>query len=221
MSSLKVFCGYDPRQPLAFTVLAHSIWKRASKPVFIQQLNLSQLPITRRGLTEFTYSRFLAPYLSGYEGYSIFCDADMLCLDDITKLIGFVDDQHDVFVSKNKLKFEWASMMIFNNERCKILTPKFVEDTNNGLLDFKWARSIGEVPGEWNHLIGYDEPNPDAKLIHFTQGIPCFPETKGTEFSDEWNKELKKAISTVSWKDIMGNSVHAKPVYDRLEKQNT
>lgn len=219
MSSLKVFCGYDPRQPLAFTVLAHSIWRRSSKPVDIQQLNLSQLPITRRGLTEFTYSRFLVPYLSDYQGISIFCDADMLCLCDIYELLQYVNGQHDVYVSKNKLRYEWASMMVFDNERCKVLTPEYIEDPANGLLDLNWAKSVGEVSGVYNQLVGYDEPNPQAKLIHFTQGIPCFPETKGTEFSAEWEAERRHANSTVPWKDIMGNSVHAKPVMERLQKE--
>src|SRR5688572_16713847 len=135
---IKVFCGYDPRQPVAFSVLINSIWRRASQPVLVQQLNLSQLPITRRGLTEFTYSRFLAPYLSDYQGISIFCDADMLCLCDIYELLQYVDGQHDVYVSKNKKSYEWASMMIFDNERCKVLTPSFVEDEKNGLLDLAW-----------------------------------------------------------------------------------
>jgi hypothetical protein len=31
---------------------------------------------------------------------------------------------------------------------------------------------IGELPAEWNHLVGVNEPNPDAKLVHFTLGVP-------------------------------------------------
>jgi lipopolysaccharide biosynthesis glycosyltransferase len=68
-------------------VLAHSIYKRASKPVSITPLVLSQLPIKRVGLTEFTYSRYLVPYLCGYEGLAIFMDADMLCLGDVHELV--------------------------------------------------------------------------------------------------------------------------------------
>ena len=36
--------------------------------------------------TEFSFSRFLTPYLCGYEGWAIFSDCDMLMLDDITGL---------------------------------------------------------------------------------------------------------------------------------------
>lgn len=219
-TTLKVFCGYDSRQPVAVTVLTHSIWKRASKPVFIQPLRLDQLPITRRGLTEFTYSRFLVPYLSNYEGISVFCDADMLMLGDICEILNDINETDDVFVSKNALKFEWASVMVFNNAKCKKLTPDFVENPKNSLFDFAWAKRVGDLPPEWNHLVGYDEISNDVKFVHFTQGIPCFPETQDSEFSREWNKEFKKAMSTVSWQDIMGNSVHAKPVLERLSHAN-
>ena len=36
--------------------------------------------------TEFTYTRFLVPYLCGYQGKAIFIDCDMLCLGDIAEL---------------------------------------------------------------------------------------------------------------------------------------
>lgn len=221
MENIRIYCGFDKRQPVAFNVLSHSIWSRASRPVSIQPLVLSQLPITRTGLTEFTYSRFLVPWLSGYDGYSIFMDADVLCLSDVTKILDGIDPRAAVSVSQNKLKFEWASVMVFHNNLCRQLTPEFVQDGNNKLFDFAWTKDIGRLDPEWNHLVGYDEPNPNAKLVHYTQGIPCFPETKDSEFAAEWNQELKKMVSTVSWKEIMGNSVHAQPVYNRLAKVNS
>lgn len=85
-----MFIGYDPRQPLAFQVLAHSIWAHARQPVSITRLALKQLPMTRHGLTEFTYSRFLVPYLCDYEGYAIFVDSDFLCRADVADLLRLV-----------------------------------------------------------------------------------------------------------------------------------
>lgn len=208
---LKVFIGYDPRQAVAFNVLAHSVMSRASQPVQIIRLQLNQLPIKRRGLTEFTYSRFLVPYLCGFEpGFSVFLDADMLCLGDINQLPpALLEPRGDaVYVVKNERRFEWPSMMVFNNHMCEALTPESVENPANNLYDLAWAQSIGERPAEWNHLVGYDQPNPNAKLIHFTMGIPCWPETKGCEFSEHWHKELKSANSTVSFESLMGKSVH-------------
>lgn len=215
--TLKVFIGFDPRQPIAYHVLAHSIISRASKPVSISPLRLAQLPIKRRGLTDFTYSRFLVPYLSQYKGQSIFIDSDFLCLGDIWELAKLINSTSTVTVVNNSLKFERASMMVFNNQLCEFrLTPKIVDDPANTLYDFAWAVEVGHVAKEWNHLVGYDPPNPNAKLIHFTQGIPCFPETKECEFAAEWMSEAQEMVSTVSWAEIMGRSVHAQPVLNRL-----
>lgn len=206
---MKAFIGFDPRQPLAFTVAAHSIWSRSSKPVEIIRLQLSQLPITRRGLTEFTYSRFLVPFLSNYEGYSLFVDADMLCLGDITTLKAS-DPMAEVSVVMHhgQRQFERASLMLFNCKRCKVLTPDYIQDTTHGLLDLYWAGRIGSLPKEWNHLVGYDEPRRDARMVHFTQGIPCWPETKEQEWAANWHAELAEAIGTVSFRELMGGSVH-------------
>lgn len=215
MRPVQLCLGVDPRQPIAATVLAHSLSTRSSLPLSITRLQLSQLPITRRGLTEFTYSRFLTPWVHDFEGISIFLDADMLCLGDIASLLAYPLAYPDVaaFVVPHTKKFEWPSLMVFNNARCSMLTPEYVQNPAHKLFDFSWADTIGELPHVWNHLVGYDAPNPEAKLVHFTQGIPCWPETKSCEFSGAWHDELQAALSTVSFKALMGPSVHAPYVY--------
>lgn len=214
---MRIFVGFDPRQPVAAQVLIHSLYTRSSSPLSITPLVLSQLPIRRRGLTEFTFSRYLVPYLCNYEGEALFMDADMLCLGDITELPkrlelvdglpanGFVAGVH---VVKHSRRFEWPSLMYFNNAKCENLTPALIESGTP--QDLKWADSIGALPPEWNHLVGYDAPNPNAKIVHFTQGIPAFKETWDCEFAQEWRDELDRCRSTVSWEDIMGQSVHKK-----------
>ncbi len=216
---MRVFIGVDPRQYVAATVLAHSIWSRASGPVSITQLHLNQLPIKRQGLTSFTFSRYIPPYLCGYIGKSLFMDADMLCLGDVYELADICDKQDaPVCVVKNpQFAFEWPSLMYFDNEKCRNLTPKFIEEGQPQML--KWAEKIGEIPATWNHLVGYDRTRKDAKNVHFTQGIPYFPETRDGEYSKEWNDELYAATSTVPWAEIMGGSVHAGPVLERLKKR--
>lgn len=213
----RIFIGYDQRQPVSYTALVQSIMRHASEPVAITPLILESLPVKRRGLTPFTYSRFLVPYLCDYEGWALFLDIDMLVRADIGELFALKDEGATVMVSKNKLRFEWASAMLFNCSRCRGLTLEYVSSAND-LHTIGWANEdeIGSLPGEWNHLVGYDEPNPNAKLVHFTQGVPIFPETKDSEFADEWRAVAQSAVGTVSWKELMGNSVHAKPVYERL-----
>jgi len=211
---MRVFIGYDPRQPLAYTVCQSSIMRRASRPVAITPLVLKQLPITRRGLTEYTYSRFLVPHLCGYEGAAVFLDADIILLDDIHKMADAADPTAPVSVVKNARQFEWPSVMVFNNALCKELTPDYVQSKEP--FSFAWADKIGELPSQWNHLVGYDPPQ-DAKLVHYTQGIPCWPETKGCEYAAEWEAEANAAVSSCSYQALMGTSVHDKHVRARLK----
>lgn len=207
---LQIFCGVDERQPVAFTALATSIMWRSSSPVSITPLILPQLPLKRRGLTDFTYSRFLVPWLMGYAGTALFLDGDMIVRGDITELFDY-EDGSPVQVVKNKRTFEWPSLMLFNCAECSKLTPKYIEDENNKLFDFAWAKKVGELPAEWNHCIGYDEPK-KAKLLHYTAGIPIFEETKKFGFIEEWKECQRMANGSVSWQELMGSSVHAEIV---------
>jgi hypothetical protein len=212
---LRIFIGLDPRQPLAVQVLTFSIYSRSSQPVAITPLILPQLPITRRGLTDFTFTRYLCPWLCGFEGKSIFIDADMLCLCDINELIE-LSGSSAVSVVKNKQRFEWPSLMVFNNELCEGLTPEYIQTGEPST--FNWAEEVGELPAEYNHIIPYDSPNPNAKICHFTAGVPCWPETRDCEYADAWREEAKACMSTVSFQALMGNSVHNTPEVLRMLK---
>lgn len=223
-SPLQVFLGFDRRQPVAFEVLAHSIWTRASRPISITPLLIDQLPIKRVGLTGFTYSRFLTPYLSNFRGYSLFLDSDELCNGDICEIMLYpaAYPGADVYVVDHKTrKFERPSVMLFDNTKCQTLTPEFVDNPTNSLFDFKWAKAIGNLPNDWNHLVNYDEPNPGAKIIHYTQGIPCWEETNSGEYAGHWWEEFQQMNSSVSFSDLMGKSVHAEHVYKRLNDAKT
>jgi hypothetical protein len=216
---LRVFIGYDNRQPISYNVLQQSIFTRSSMPVSITPLVINQLPIKRMGLTPFTYSRFLVPWLCGYKGVALFLDIDMLLLGDVAKLFELHNPRYAVQVSKNEKRFEWASAMLFNCDKCRILTPEFIDNpNNNGLHSIQWAaeEEIGSLPAEWNHLVGYDTPRSDAKLVHYTQGIPAHEEIGKCEYSDEWHAEHLRLNSTMPWKDLMGNSVHATTVKGEL-----
>lgn len=209
---LRIFIGYDPRQPVSYNVLQQSLFSRSSKPVAITPLVIEQLPIKRMGLTPFTYTRFLVPWLCDYQGWGLFLDLDMLLQDDIAKLFDLADEQYAVMVSQNEKRFEWASAMLFNCAKCTVLTPEYIDNPRNeGLHQIRWSKQeeIGDLPREWNHLVGYDKPRNDAKLIHYTQGVPCFPETQTSEHAQVWRNEYDMVRGAVSWEELMGNSVHA------------
>jgi hypothetical protein len=212
---LRIFIGYDPRQPLAYSVLQHSIARHSSVPVAITPLILSQLPITRRGLTEFTFSRFLVPWLCQFKGRALFLDADMVVTGDIAELFDMAG-LNAVSVMQEQQRFEWASAMLFNCGACLRLTPDFIDDEKNPLLDLAWAPSIGQLPAEWNHCVGYTQPRDDAKLLHFTQGIPHWQETAGLPEDEAWHAERAAATHSVSWQELMGTSVHKAPTMKRF-----
>jgi len=215
---IRVFIGYDPREAVAFSVLAHSIHRRASRPVAIAPLMLSQLgPLMwreRHSLqsSDFSFSRFLAPHLCGYAGWAVFMDCDMLMLDDIARLWDLRDDryaamcvQHDhvpaeetKFLGERQTRYEkknWSSVMLLNNARCAALTPDYV-NTASGLElhRFRWLADealIGRIPHRWNHLVDYDPPLPAAEIstLHYTTGGPWFEAYRDCGYADLWFAE--------------------------------
>lgn len=207
---LRVFIGVDHRQPIAYHVLSHSILTRSSQPVAITPLWLPSMPIKRRGLTEFTFSRFLVPHLCGYEGRALFLDADMLVAADIAGLFDAAPD-NAVSVVPVEPAFERAAVMHFNcgHTKARDLTPERIE-ADTELFKLKWAGDVGSLPPEWHHVVGY-QPTPaeTPALIHYTQGVPCHEETAASPYADLWQKEARAMNHTVSWAELMGNSVHA------------
>ncbi len=219
---INVFIGYDPREAIAFSVLAYSIQARASQPVSVAPLMLPQLRtlLTRERhplqSTDFSFSRFLTPHLSGYAGWSAFMDCDMLVLDDIANLWKLRDERYAVMVVKHnhvpketvkflgepQSKYEkknWSSVMLFNNDRCRALTPEYVNRVSGlELHQFKWLASedlIGALPDRWNHLVGYNPPRRDAALVHYTQGGPYFEPYKDCEYAGEWRAARDEMLS--------------------------
>jgi hypothetical protein len=213
---IRVFIGYDDREAVAFSVLSHSIHTRASRPVAVAPVMLSQLEGTYRRernplqSTDFSFSRFLTPYLCDFEGWAIFTDCDMLVLDDIAKLWDLRDDRYavqvvkHVHVPKEETKFlgavqtkyekkNWSSVMLMNCAKCTALTPEYVNRaTGLELHQFKWLAGdqlIGEIPRQWNHLVGYDAPRRDASLVHYTIGGPYFEGYRDCEYAREWFAE--------------------------------
>jgi len=229
---IRVFIGYDPREAVAYSVLAHSIHVRASKPVSIAPLMLSQL----RGVfgrerhplqsTDFAFTRFLVPHLSDFEGWSIFTDCDMLVLDDIAELWRLRDERYAVMVVKHdhqpreSVKFlgqpqtqypkkNWSSVMLFNNARCTALTSEYVNRASGlELHQFKWLEGdtlIGELPRRWNHLVGYYKPSRDVSLVHYTLGGPYFEEYRDCEYADEWREEHQRMLACSQRERARGN----------------
>jgi hypothetical protein len=224
---INVTIGFDPREAVAFSVLAHSIHARATQPVSIAPLMLSQLnrALTRERhplqSTDFSFSRFLTPYLSGYAGWSVFMDCDMLMQDDIAGLWALRDERYAVMVVKHvhipkettkflgepQTQYEkknWSSVMLFNNAKCKALTADYVNTASGlDLHQFKWLHDdalIGELPQRWNHLVGYNPPRADAALVHYTLGGPYFAQYADCEYGAQWQRERDAMLRAAAGK---------------------
>lgn len=217
---INVFIGYDPKESICYSVCSHSILKRSTQPVSITSLNLKNLSVYKEthtdGSTEFTYSRFLVPYLMNYQGWAIFLDLDIILISDITELWNLKNNSMAVlcvkheyqtntfkkFLGKNNNNYprkNWSSVMLFNcaHPKNRILTPQFIQhQTGSYLHQFSWLddNDIGDLPKEWNWLPDEYGTNDKAKLIHYTLGSPCFEEYKNTPMSEYWFQELNQMI---------------------------
>jgi hypothetical protein len=160
--------------------------------------------------TEFSFTRFLVPYLAGYKGWAVFMDCDFFWRGDVAGLMDYANPYYGAMVVKHDYKPKettkmdgaiqhqyprknWSSLILFNCEHLhmKAVTPELV-NRESGMylhqLRFLWDACIGELPIAYNYLEGWhtrnDCPNPVA--VHFTRGGPWFKDWADVEYADEW-----------------------------------
>lgn len=222
---IKLYVGYDPREACVYHTFCQSVIEHASGPVSFIPLHsdmLNHFDGQQDGTNAFIYSRYLVPYLEGYEGTAIFCDGDMIVTDDIYELYSWIDPdkalqvvQHE-YQTSHPVKFigtpmenhnvtyprkNWSSVMLWNCEHPSnsILTPEVVAEAGPTFLHrFEWLHDseLGGLPREWNHLVGEYEHAP-AKLYHYTLGAPPFYEYRDCDASKEWHAYLLNALKMI------------------------
>ena len=161
--------------------------------------------------TEFAFTRFLVPYLAGYTGWALFADADVLFRADVQELFALRDEKYAVQVVKHdfhpteKEKMDgcaqqrywrknWSSVILWNcgHEYNKKLTPAVVNAWPGAWLhSFSWLKDehIGELPPEWNYLVGHTREVRYPKLLHFTDGGPWFEHMQNVPYGQIWVAE--------------------------------
>ena len=215
---MRIFIGYDSTQAIAYDVLKFSITSHCPQAK-IFPLRLSEIrtvfnfsrehdPLQS---TEFTYTRFLIPYICDYKGLALFMDSDMLCLSNIgelfsldmtnyalrvvkhvhnpTTLVKMTGKVQTVYPRKN-----WSSLMLMDCSKLTSWTKESVE-----LNKPKWLHrfesipdeQIGDIPQEWNELDTY---GPDTKMIHYTEGGPWLPNYHNHQYGDVWFKYAKEYL---------------------------
>ncbi len=233
----KIFIGYDPKETVAWHVMAHSIYSRSSVPVALIPLNRRNLggiyrrePDARQS-NEFSYTRFLTPYLSGFEGTAVYFDCDMLMRVDISKLLeeSRIEDhaiavvKHD-YTPRSSMKYlnnvqytyprkNWSSVIVWNcaHPANRVLTPDFINTQAPAVLHrFSWLDDslIGSLDIRWNWLVGeYDDAPDNICNLHWTIGGPYFNEYRDTAFSQEWFDEQKKVLSCQQREELIESKI--------------
>ena len=226
----RVYIGWDPREDIAYQVCKHSI-HRLSNDIEVLPLKLDELKakglVTRpddlKAATQFTFTRFLVPYLNGYDGWAVFIDCDFLARTDVNKLFDLADNRYAVQVVKHEYNVKdgvtkmdgqvqhayprknWSSCMLFNCAHRKnrdFLYPEFMNKQEMSYLHrFQWLddADIGSLNHEWNWLVGhYKEPKDGhPSFIHYTLGMPFMPDYEKSEYSEAWYRERADFIK--SW----------------------
>jgi hypothetical protein len=183
-------------------------------------------PADANSTNAFSRVRFLCPYLCGFKGFSLFLDgADMMLRASLADLWMQKDPHYPLKVAKHcyqtksKTKYvgtaleaknedypkkNQSSVMLFWNEYepTKQLTPGWVADQASSYLHrFGWLpeEKIGDLPLEWNWLVGEYEYNKDAKNAHHTLGLPGFEQYRRADYAVEWTETLKRAAKGLQY----------------------
>jgi hypothetical protein len=220
---LTIFIGFDPVESVAFHTLVHSILTYSSRPVNIIPLNIKNLgneffrERDAKQSNEFSFTRFLVPYIMEYQGWAIFMDCDMMLREDIYNVFDDIidDSQKAVYVVKHDYTAEeglkylntvqysyprknWSSFVLWNcsHEANKRVTKEWV-NTASGLElhRFTWLddSQIGDLNIRWNWLVGdYINPPINVANVHWTLGGPYFNEFRNVDFCEEWFEMYEK-----------------------------
>ena len=230
----KVYIGFDSSnygQQLAFDVCKRSI-EKFNKDIevikLVKQDLIDQKLFWREdktGATEFTYTRFLVPYLNNYDGWALFCDSDFLWTCDVNELFEKYSNsknavscvKHNYTNCHGKTKMDgrpqefyprknWSSLMLFNcsHPDVKKLTLEAVSTEKPAWLHrMQWAKDeeIGEIDKSYNYLVEYYDDN-KIKALHYTDGGPWHPGYENVEHGDKWLEYLSEEEKKKMYQEI-------------------
>ena len=224
-----VYIGYDTREDIAYQVSKYSILSQ-SQNITVNPLKLNELKDKKfywrdedkLGSTEFTFSRFLVPELNNYSGWALFCDCDILFLEDVNNLFNLADEkyavmcvQHD-YTPKEGTKMDgkaqtlyprknWSSLVLWNcsHPSNKAITKDLInhpDTTGKYLHRFSWLNDeeIGSLSHQWNWLVGWykDPEDGSPKAIHYTEGGPWFENYRHCEYHQVWKNQLQTMMNS-------------------------
>jgi len=212
--TVRLYAGFDPREAVGYHAFSQSLIETSPG------VGITPIAGDTDGTNAFTLARFR---LFEDNTWSLFVDGcDMICRADIKELWYLRDNKKAVQVvphdyhPKHSLKYvgtelespnyayprkNQSSVMLINGAHISNFKNRgAIRDAlarNDGafLHRFSWLddSEIGVLPAEWNWLVGEQQYNPKAKLVHFTNGIPGFDYYAEWDYSDEWRAYAMKA----------------------------
>ena len=226
-----IYIGYDTREDIAYQVSKFSLINKSTDievhPLKLTELRDKQLywrDEDKLGSTEFTFSRFLVPELNNFKGWALFCDCDLLFMEDVNNLFALADDKYALMCVKHDYnpkegtkmdgkqqtiypRKNWSSVVLWNcgHESNKKINRELVNNpdtTGKYLHRFSWLEDheIGSIPHHWNWLAGwYEEPKDGTpKAIHYTEGGPWFENYRFCEYHQLWKDTLSEMMANKS-----------------------
>ena len=238
-----IYIGYDPKEESYVHVLKKSIEDNTNMTYNI--VPLVQNELRRIGLyyrtgkmtdygrvdcfdgkpfsTEFSFTRFLVPFLNQFSGLALFMDCDMFVRSDISEIFDTYGQQKNFPVScihhdhsptaEQKMdgqiqtiyrRKNWSSFVLWNCDHpaLKQFTVADVNTKSGSWLhafEFIDYDPIGEIHPEWNWLDSHSPAEIEAKCVHFTTGGPAYPDWKGmreidNQYAEEWKTLYKQTL---------------------------
>jgi len=229
---MRIYIGYDSQQKDASVVCEYSLRKHSKSELDIVHLDKRDLIedgsyFRQEGdpsSTEFTYTRFLSPYLCNYTGFSMFVDSDFLFTQDIDRLHNLVLSdpmakkraawcvKHLPYTPKSNTKFygkpqinfpkkNWSSLIIFNNEHpsTRKLNPMSVSNKSPQWLHrFNWLdeneRELGVLPITWNWLVGEYNNLGELPPALHYTNGGPFNGVYGQDYEEVWNRYYSETM---------------------------
>lgn len=161
--------------------------------------------------TSFAVARFFTPLLA-HTGWALFTDCDMVFLRDAQELMQLADSRYAVQVVKHDVgnvggkKMDgqaqtayprklWSAVTLWNvdhpaNRRLNITTLN--SWPGRDLHAFGWLHDdeIGELPMDWNWLVGMQPKPANPAIAHYTLGTPeLLPDC---EHADLWYRACEQ-----------------------------
>ena len=215
---IPIYIGYDPKEALAYHVCTNSIIRHATSPVSFIPLSLNTLcnytETHNDGSNQFIYTRFLVPSLQNYKGWAIYIDSDIILKADIAELWNLRDNSkavmcvHHDYKTTSSFKYfgnknedyprkNWSSVILWNcdHKLNQNLSPRIVQQHPGSYLHrFSWIPDtfIREIPNTWNWLPDEFGTSENAKLIHYTLGVPDI--YTNVAMASDWQQEKNHAL---------------------------